>query len=101
MKQRLVVYAVVLAVVLGWLAWRGRLPQPIDVVVVDDQTIMVDGKPLTASELGAHAAAEIERDARRVVRVTVDAHAPSTTLIPVLHALEQHGVENVEVIANP
>lgn len=101
MKQRLVVYAAVLAVVLGWLAWRGRAPAPIDVIVVRDGVVSADGQLIETTRLGAHVAAQLERDARRSVRVTVDAHAPSTTLIPVLQSLEQHGVENVQVIANP
>ncbi|MES0874517.1 ExbD/TolR family protein [Sinimarinibacterium thermocellulolyticum] len=101
MKQRLLIYAVVLVAVLGWLAWRGRAPQPIDIVVVGEGAVSVDGAAVPSERLGAYVVAELERDARRVVRVTVDAHAPSTTLIPVLQALERHGVEHVEVIANP
>lgn len=101
MKQRLLIYGLVLVVVLGWLAWRGRMPAPIDIVVVREGTVSVDGRVIETRQLGAHVAAQVERDARRIVRVTVDAHAPSTTLIPVLQSLEQHGVENVEVIANP
>jgi biopolymer transport protein ExbD len=100
-KQRLLTYGVVLVVVLGWLAWRGRMPAPIDIVVVGEGTVSVDGQLIETARLGAQVAAEIERDGRRVARVTVDAHAPSTTLIPVLQSLERHGVENVEVIANP
>ncbi|MEC9362762.1 MAG: ExbD/TolR family protein [Sinimarinibacterium flocculans] len=101
MKQRLLVYALVLVVVLGWLAWRGRTPAPIDVIVVRDGVVSADGQIVETAQLGAHVAAQLERDARRRVRVTVDAKAPSTTLIPVLQSLEQSGVENVEVIANP
>jgi biopolymer transport protein ExbD len=100
-KQRLIVYGAVLAVVLGWLAWRAQPPQPIELLVVRDGAVSNEGQMLEVLQLGAHVAAQLERDPRRPVRVTVDAQAPSTTLIPVLQALEQHGVVDVEVIANP
>jgi biopolymer transport protein ExbD len=100
-KQRLLVYGVVLAGVLGWVIWRAQPPPPIDLQVAQDGMIRSDGQVLAVAQLGAHVAARLERDPRRPVRVTVDAQAPSTTLIPVLQALEQHGVADVEVIANP
>lgn len=101
MKQRLIVYGAVLAVVLGWLAWRAQPPQPIELQVVRDGVVSSEGQVFETAQLGAHVAARLERDPRRPVRVTVDAQAPSTSLIPVLQVLEQHGVVDVEVIANP
>ena len=101
MKHRLFVYGAVLVGVLGWLGWRALPPQPIDLLVVRDGVVSSNGQLVEAAALGAHVAARLEHDPRQRVRVTVDAQAPSTTLIPVLQALEQHGVVDVEVIANP
>ncbi len=101
MKQRLLVYGMVLTVMLGVLAWRAWPPQPIELQVVREGLISNQGQVFETAQLGPHVAALLERDPRRSVRVTVDAQAPSTTLIPVLQALEQHGVVDVEVIANP
>lgn len=101
MKQRLIIYGAVLTLLLGWLGWRAQPPQPIELQVVQDGLISSDGRILELARLGAHVAAQRERDPRRPVRVSVDAQAPSTTLIPVLQALGQHGVVDVEVIANP
>jgi biopolymer transport protein ExbD len=100
-KQRLLVYSVVLAAALGWVIWRAQPPSPIDLQIVREGLIRSDGQMLETAQIGAHVAAQVERDPRRPVRVTVDAQAPSTTLIPVLQVLEQHGIVDVEVIANP
>lgn len=100
-KGRLAVYAVVLIGVLVWMQWRTREPAPIDVVVIREGTVNVDGQVLELAALGPHVARQLDRDPRRRVLVSVDARAPSTVLIPVLDALDRSGVENVQVVASP
>lgn len=100
-KGRLLVYAVVMIGVLAWMQWRTREPAPIEVVVVREGTVNVDGQVLELASLGPYVARQLDRDPRRRVLVSVDARAPSTVLIPVLDALDRSGVDNVQVVANP
>ncbi|MEQ1440320.1 biopolymer transporter ExbD [Fontimonas sp. SYSU GA230001] len=95
------VQAVVLVVALAWLGWRMREPAPIELRIVDAGQVVVEGRRLAVGEVGSHVAALRAGDARRPVRLVVDARAPSTVLIPVLDALQRSGIDDVQVIANP
>ncbi len=100
-KWRVVVYLLTLVVVLGWMFLRTLEPSPIEVRVLRDGLVQVDGQTLEVAALGERVSARLRSDPRRRVQVVVDAKSPSTVLIPVLDVLDRSGVENVQVIANP
>lgn len=100
-KLRLIVYAAVMVGVLGWMYLRTREPAPIEIVVLGEGLVTVGGESLALDALGSRVLQQRERDPRRRVQVSVDAHSPSTVLIPVLEALDRSGVEDVQVVANP
>ncbi len=101
MKGRLLVYSVVLLAALGYLQWRARAPASLEITVVRENLVAYRGQAMSLDELDGAIAADLRSGRPTKVVVTVDGHAPSTVLIPVLDLLERSGAADVQVIAEP
>jgi biopolymer transport protein ExbD len=100
LKWRLPVYAVLLLGAVAYTQWRVRPPQPLQVQVVAEGVVALDGQTMMLAEF-ERTLSERLRGQRQQPRiyVSVDAKAPSTVLIPVLDALTRSGAVDVQVLA--
>ncbi len=92
MKQRLVIYAVLLVAVWGYLEWRTRAPSEVLLVLAADGSLLVNGEPATVDTL-----AQRIPDATRPVRVVVDPRVPVPALVAVVDGVKAAGIADVQV----
>jgi len=100
LKWRLPIYGVLLLGAVAYTQWRIRPPQPMQVQVIAEGVVAVDGQTMMLPEFERALTARL-RDQRQQPRifVSVDAKAPSTVLIPVLDAMTRSGATDVQVLA--
>ena len=92
MKQRLVIYAVLLVAVWGYLEWRTRAPSEVVLLLAADGSLIVNGEPSTVDTL-----AQRLTDVARPVRVVVDPRVPVPALVAVVDGVKAAGVVDVHV----
>lgn len=97
MMRRLMIYAVVLAAVGGYLAWRTQPPADLVVVLAADGRLQLDQTVLTPTELANALRARMDRAPQPALHVQVDPHAPVTAMIPVMDAVRASGAADVRV----
>ncbi len=97
MMKRLLVYAVVLAALAGYLSWRARPPQDVLILVAADGSVQLDRSVVGAAELSSVLRARLPEQRQPTVRVLVDERVPVPTLIPVMDAVRASGATDVRV----
>ncbi|TJY60972.1 hypothetical protein E4T66_10000 [Sinimarinibacterium sp. CAU 1509] len=100
LKWRLPVYAVLLLGAVAYTQWRVRPPPALQVQVVAEGVVALDGRTMLLSEFERYMSEHLRGQRQQPqIFVSVDARAPSTVLIPVLDALTRSGAADVQVLA--
>lgn len=97
MMKRLLVYAVVLAALAGYLTWRAQPPRDVVIQLAADGSVQLDRSVIDPTELSSALRARLPEQRQPTVRVFVDERVPVPTLIPVMDAVRASGATDVRV----
>jgi len=97
MMKRLLVYAVVLAALAGYLTWRTRPPQDVVILIAADGSVQLDQSLVDPAQLSSELRSRLPAHRQPTVRVFVDERVPVPTLIPMMDAVRASGATDVHV----